>query len=155
MVSKPPLQVQEAVEEWRNTPGADRSLRRVPLLQLPADGVGLSAEPENEQCGPQPQFTSELQPPAPRGGALLPGQLLVVRDELCGGASAALPGPAPPSPPQRCLRQRRDYFLKPLWTLDRIILVKKNTRGRDGHDDRQCPYSRTSSDNTRPLHARI
>lgn len=91
LVPEPPLQVQEAVEKWRNPPGAARGFQRVAPLHVSAnDRLGLSASrPEDERR--EPHFTSEQQPAAHRGRAVVvPGQLLLVLvHELCDASAAA------------------------------------------------------------------
>lgn len=91
LVPEPPFQVQEAVEKWRNPPGAARGFERVASLHVSAnDRLGLSTfHSEDEQR--EPHFTSEQQPAAHQQRAVVVlGQLLLVLvHELCDASAAA------------------------------------------------------------------
>lgn len=52
LVSKSPIEVQEVVEKWRNSPGATCGLQWVSSLPFSARlrGMGLSTQSKNEQC---------------------------------------------------------------------------------------------------------
>lgn len=100
LVPEPPLQVQEAVEEWRNPPRATRCFQRVSPLHVSANYcLGLSTDSKNEQC--QPQFTSEQQPSQHDCAFIVFGKLLLVlNNELCDASAAS--GPAPPQRRHKC-----------------------------------------------------
>lgn len=106
LVSKPPLQVQEVVEKWRNPPRATCCFQWISPLHFSANYcLGLSTDSKNEQC--QPHFTSEQQPSQYDCAFIVFGKLLLVLDHELYDASAAS-GPAPPQ-----LRHKRwDDILK-------------------------------------------
>lgn len=108
MVPKPPFQVQEAVEKWRNPSRATCCFQPVSPLQLSTNYcLGLSTESKNEQC--QLQFTSEQQP-SEHNCAYLFGKLLLVLNNEFYNTSAT---PTSSTPPQRC-PERWDDILKQL-----------------------------------------
>lgn len=124
LVPKPPLQVQEVVEKWRNSPRATCCFQWISPLHVSANYcLGLSTYSKNEQC--QLQFTSEQQPSQHDCAFILFGKLLLVLNHELYHASAASSGPAPP----QLRHKRRDDILKEknkiTSGLNRTILVKK------------------------------
>lgn len=127
LVPEPPVQVQEAVEEWRNPPRAARYFQRISSVRVSANlCLGLSTDSKNDHR--QLELTSERQPPQHGCAFVVFGQLLVVLEhELC-NAPAACSGPAPP----QLGHKRWDDILKGKpnvlglnWT---ILLGRKETK---------------------------
>lgn len=95
LVPKPPLQVQKAVEKWRNPPRAARYFQRISSVRVSANSrLGLSTDSKNEPC--QLEFTSERQPSQHERAFVVFGKLLLVLNHELYDASAAASGPAPP-----------------------------------------------------------
>lgn len=106
LVSKPPLQVQEVVEKWRNSPRATCCFKRVAPLRFSSNScLGFSTNSESEQC--QPGFTSEQQSPQHECAFVVFDQLLLVLHHELYDASAAFGSASP----QLC-HKRWDDILK-------------------------------------------
>lgn len=94
LVPKPPLQVQEAVEKWRNPPRSTCCDQWItPLHVFTNYCLGLSTDSKNEQC--QLQFTSEQQPSQHDCAFFIFGKLLLVLNHELYDASAASSAAAP------------------------------------------------------------
>lgn len=126
LVPKPPLQVQEAVEKWRNSPRATCCCQRVSSVHVSVnDRLGLSTDSENEQH--QLEFTSEHQPSQHDGAFIVFDKLLMVLHDELYHASAVPSGPAP----SWLCNKRRD---------DILGLEKKNTGVKSGNTGEKLKY---------------
>lgn len=127
LVSKPPLQVQEVVEKWRNSPRATCCVKWVAPLRFSFNYcLGFSTNSESEQC--QPHFTSEQQSPQHDCAFVVFGKLLLVLDHELYDASAAFGSASP----QLCHKCWDDILKELYWVFNRTILVKTWTC--------QCPH---------------
>lgn len=119
LVSKPPLQVQEVVEKWRNSPRATCCFKWVAPLRFSSNYcLGFSTNSESEQC--QPHFTSEQQSPKHDCAFVVFGKLLLVLDHELYDASAAFGSASP----QLCHKRWDDILKEIYWAFNRTILVK-------------------------------
>lgn len=126
LVPKPPLQVQEAVEKWRNPPRSTCCDQWITPLHVSTNYcLGLSTDSKNEQC--QLQFTSEQQPSQHDCAFIVFGKLLLVLNHELYGASAGSSAPAPP--PQLRHKCWDDILRKNKHRVkNRTILVKKKEK---------------------------
>lgn len=119
LVSKPPLQIQEVVEKWRNSPRATCRFKWVAPLRFSSNHcLGFSTNSESEQR--QPHFTSEQQSPQHDCAFVVFGKLLLVLDHELYDASAAFGSASP----QLCHKRWDDILKELYWDFIRTILVK-------------------------------
>lgn len=122
LVSKPPLQVQEVVEKWRNSPRATCCFEWVAPLRFSSNYcLGFSTNSESAQR--QPHFTSEQQSPKHDCAFVVFGKLLLVLDHELYDASAAFGSASP----QLCHKRWDDILKEIYWAFNRTILVKSQT----------------------------
>lgn len=118
LVSKPPLQVQEVVEKWRNSPRAACCFKWIAPLRFSSNYcLGFSANSESEQC--QPHVTSEQQSPQHECAFVVFGKLLLVLDHELYDASAAFGSASP----QLCHQRWDDILKEQFWGFNRTVPV--------------------------------